>query len=352
MKKVHQSMNQMVLFNEDEKFYKRYYEANFSTASLKKFLATIDIDDAIKRHLVIPDLLPEIISYDMHDNEYFSDDSRNVFIIKHNRYTPAFLHKHDFFEIIFVFSGHCSQSIDLEKKYFKEGDLIFIAPGVYHTMEVFDDESIILNVLLRKKTFYQMFIPIMKGHDLLSQFFSEGLYNSQQIKYVIFHLGQNLISYQQEMLKLYKEQLYHDEFSDQILIGMLTVLMARTMREDKDTMESSYKKNDFQNRPDFKVMSYIQEHYSTVTLNEIATHFGFSTAYCSRLIKSSTGVNFNKWKNIIRFRQAQQMLIHTRLSVEEISTAIGYENVETFIRMFKKEINTTPAKYRKQQKIK
>ena len=36
------------------------------------------------------------------------------------------------------------------EKDFTEGDLIFIALGVYHTMEVFDDNSIVFNILLRK----------------------------------------------------------------------------------------------------------------------------------------------------------------------------------------------------------
>lgn len=346
----HQSMNQMVLLNEDEIFYKNYYQASQSASSLKEFLKTVDIDDVIAKHLVVPDLLPEIISYDMPDSEYFSDeDDKNVLILKHNRYTPIFFHKHDFFEIVFVFSGFCNQNIDMERKHFVEGDLIFIAPGIYHTMEVFTDDSIILNVLLRKKTFYQMFTPLMKGNDLLSVFFSEGLYNSQQIKYVTFHLGEkNLIAYQQQMMNLYKEQLYHDEYSDQILIGTLTAFISRTMREDQDKMEYSYKSNDLHTREDFKVMSYIQEHIATITLTEIADHFGFSTAYCSRLIKKSTGLNFNKWKTIIRIRQAQYMLHYTHSSIEDISADLGYENTETFIRTFKKEVHTTPAKYRKQ----
>ncbi len=103
-----------------------------------------------------------------------------------------------------------------QKKDFTEGDLIFIAPGVYHTMEVFDDNSIVFNILLRKSTFSQMFIPLMKGNNLLNEFSSEGLYHSQQIDYVIFHSGgEHLIDSQKEMLNVYHEHLFHDAFSDQ-----------------------------------------------------------------------------------------------------------------------------------------
>lgn len=348
-RKSDHSMNQMIMFNDDECFYKEYYYASQNSNTLKKFLASVDIAQAIKRHLVIPELLPDIISYNMLDTEYFNEnDENNVIILKHNRYTPPFLHKHDFFEIVFVFSGFCDQTIDMERRHFVEGDLIFIAPSTYHTMEVFNDYSIILNVLLRKKTFYQMFNPIIKGHNLLSTFFSEGLYNYQRINYVTFHLGRkNLISYQQNMMNLYKEQLYHDEYSDQILIGMLTTLMAKTMRDDQDTMESSYKEISQKNRSDFDIMSYLQEHFANVTLSEVAQHFGYSTAYCSRLIKSSTGMSFIKWRTLMRIQHAEQMLQHTQLPIEEISVSLGYENVETFIRTFKNEVHTTPSNYRK-----
>lgn len=120
------TLNELFELNEDEKFYKDYFEVSASSGQLKKFLDKVDLDDAIRRHLIIPELLPDIISYEMNDDEYFKDNDRNVFISKHNRYTPPFLHKHDFFEIIFVFTGHCSQTISTTRKDFTEGDLILL----------------------------------------------------------------------------------------------------------------------------------------------------------------------------------------------------------------------------------
>ena len=39
------------------------------------------------------------------------------------------------------------------------------------------------------------------------------------------------------------------------------------------------------------------------------------------------------------------------LPVSEISTKLGFENPESFIRVFKKEMNITPAKYRKTSNV-
>jgi YesN/AraC family two-component response regulator len=309
----HPCHSQIKELNEDEKFYKDYYKAMASEKDLNEFLKNINREDALQRHLIIPDLFPENISYTMKDTEYFSStDKRNVYIIRHNRFTPAFMHRHDFFEIIFVFSGKCAQNIGLKRIHFSAGDVIFISPGTYHTMEVYDDESIVFNILLRKSTFHHMFTPLMNGNDLLSKFFSEGLYHSHAIEYIVFHTDTDQLDYfQNTMLELYSEHLRYDSYSDQILIGALIMHNAKLIRDYQATMDSSYSSTHTQD-PNFMVMSYIQNHLDTVTLSDVADHFGFSLSYCSKLIKSSTGQSFNNWKRTLRIRRAEHMLLNTK----------------------------------------
>jgi len=345
-----QSFQQIINLNEDELFYKEYYEARKSPQKLKKFLESVNREDAIKRHLVIPEILPEIISYEMYDKEYFKEnDNRDVYISRHNRYTPAFMHRHEFFEIVFVMTGKCTQNIGLKRINFKDGDVIFIAPGVFHTMEVFDDETAVFNILLRKGTFHQMFAPMMKRDDILGYFFSEGLYNTKRIEYLVFHVPEDkLVDKQLLFLKMYKEHLFWDYYSNQILIGMLTADNAEMMRNYQDTMETSYLNAQSKVPDNFMVLNYLQEHLNDVSLSDVAKHFGFSISYCSKLIKSTTGHGFNEWKRTLRMRQAEHMLINTNKSVADIGDTLGYLNQETFIRTFKKEIHLTPSQYRKQ----
>lgn len=66
------------------------------------------------------------------------------------------------------------QAVGLDTHQFHEGDVIFISPDTFHTMEVFDDSSMILNILLRRSTFHDMFAPLTFGNDLLSEFFPAG----------------------------------------------------------------------------------------------------------------------------------------------------------------------------------
>lgn len=347
--KFEETLRNITELNEDEKFYKAYFQAGKSEDTLRRFLEQVDQEDAVRRHLVIPELLPDIISYYMDDSEYFSEnDGRNIFISRHNRYTPGFTHKHNFFEIVYVYRGQCVQNIGLERLEFRQGDFIFIAPGIFHNIEVFDDETVVFNILLRKATFFQMFTPLMKQNDIVSEFFSEGLYNSQHINYLIFHTDrEKTVQVPEQMIRLYQEHLFHDDCSDQIMIGMMTMLIGLMTRHYLTTMESSLNRS-FSQAPDhFLVLNYIQSNLNTVTLSDLAEHFGFSVSYCSRLIKGSTGLGFHEWKHSLRMRRAERMLLNTNRSVAAISEELGYMNPETFIRSFKRFTQMTPARYRK-----
>jgi YesN/AraC family two-component response regulator len=74
-----------------------------------------------------------------------------------------------------------------------------------------------------------------------------------------------------------------------------------------------------------------------------------SPAYLSVYIKEKTGANFSDHLNEIRIRKAKELLIVTEMSIQDISLEVGYANITSFNRMFKKQIGMSPGEYRKQQ---
>ena len=330
----------------DEKFYKEYFEARHNLSNLKKFLSGINADDIKRRRLIVPEISPELIPHIMDDQEYFDKNTpQSVFFSKHNRYTPAFLHKHIFFEIVYVLAGRCVQAIGLDTHQLHEGDFIFISPNTFHTMEVFDDNSLVINILLRRSTFQHMFSPLIYGNDLLSEFFSSGLYESNQFQYIAFHSGSDSFI-KNKFLEMCEEWITPDNYTDQFLVGILTMLFAYLMRRYSDTLETSVSQHT--SAPDdFLIMNYMQEHLKDVTLADVAEHFNFSVSYCSRLIKSLTGVSFNDWKRTFRLRRAEHLLLSSNYTITQISETVGYANPESFIRSFKKEFHLSPSEYRR-----
>ncbi|CAG7616140.1 HTH-type transcriptional activator RhaS [Paenibacillus solanacearum] len=93
---------------------------------------------------------------------------------------------------------------------------------------------------------------------------------------------------------------------------------------------------------------FLEAHYSEeLSLDAVADRMNMSSSYLSAYIKEKTGTNFSDHLNNVRIRKAKELLQQTDYSVQEIGERIGYRNVTSFIRMFKKITGLTPGDYRK-----
>jgi AraC-like DNA-binding protein/quercetin dioxygenase-like cupin family protein len=80
------------------------------------------------------------------------------------------------------------------------------------------------------------------------------------------------------------------------------------------------------------------------TIAQWAKRLAMSESSLARLVVAETGLSFGRW------RQQLHMLIAIRelasgVSVQQVSTILGYESVTAFITMFKKALGKPPAKY-------
>jgi YesN/AraC family two-component response regulator len=100
------------------------------------------------------------------------------------------------------------------------------------------------------------------------------------------------------------------------------------------------------------IMEYIENQLADdLSLDLLADKLNLSVAYLSVYIKEKTGSNFSEHLNAIRIRKAKELLTDHNLSVQEISLQIGYQNVTSFIRMFKKITGIPPGEYRKSKRL-
>ena len=78
----------------------------------------------------------------------------------------------------------------------------------------------------------------------------------------------------------------------------------------------------------------------------LADHFQLSVSQVSELVKKEMGVTFSEYLWSVRVQKAQDLLIYSNISIEEIGSQVGYLNVSSFRRRFKEELGVTPLKYR------
>ncbi len=99
-----------------------------------------------------------------------------------------------------------------------------------------------------------------------------------------------------------------------------------------------------------QMINYIQEHYVSVTLDDLSREFYLSKPYLSKYIREKSGKTFGDTVKDIRLRKAKTMLRNSGLRIENVAEAVGYQNVEHFNRLFKKKYGMTPIQFRNEKR--
>jgi len=85
-----------------------------------------------------------------------------------------------------------------------------------------------------------------------------------------------------------------------------------------------------------------------LNLNNVASHFGISSNYLSKIFKESTDICFSNFIVDKKLELARELLINKKdLQIKEIAMRLGYFNTPHFINIFKEKYGITPAKFRK-----
>ena len=95
-------------------------------------------------------------------------------------------------------------------------------------------------------------------------------------------------------------------------------------------------------------MQYIQKnYYRKISLESIASYLALTPNYFCGWFKKATGENFGDV--VIRYRMdaAKTMLLHSQKKICDIAGEVGYSEIVSFNRVFKKTVGMTPDQYRK-----
>ena len=342
-------LNSLLPLTEEEQVYKRFYELRDDPVKWKAYAD--EMEDYVRAHRLLifdypfvthPELLREEDLY-----EHLSiKKSSNVNVVRHLRYTPVFQHSHTFFTVLYVLRGHCGHTVNGADLPMEQGDIFFLPPYVRQTIEVFD-RSIVLNIHIRRDTFDDVFFNALRYNNVLSDFFMSCLYSREPVSSILFHT-KNDKDIENLFLEMYKEVLLDDSYSWRLLNYLVPLLLATILRGYSDkavftSMDSSRSADSSR----LRILSFINDHYRTVTLEDVASQFNYSVPHCSRLIRAETGIGFVAFVRKIKMNHAVALLLSSKASVSDIAAMVGYENPESFIRAFQKVYQMSPTAYRK-----
>lgn len=251
-------------------------------------------------------------------------------------------HTHDFFEINYIQKGSCINLVEDDSILMNEGDIIIMHPGAFHNLYA-EPESIVYNFLIDKKWLLSVLVALNNGNGALFKFFKNAD-KEDFYKYAMFPICDNKPLITKHTLAVIdtcnSDSPWKYILAETALIELLEVL-SRTSTDtylSKGRGESSHLM--------ISMIDFITENYANVNLDILSEKFFYSKTHICRLFLKNTGKSFNQLLIDIKIGRACSLLENTDKTVNEIVDELGYDSVEYFYRLFKRNKGITPKDYR------
>lgn len=240
------------------------------------------------------------------------------------------MHTHDFYEIEYIISGTCVQTINNIEYKVQKGDLIFLKAGDRHSCRP-DDNFEIINCI---------FYPGMVEDSYNTQGYNLGL---SDLPVFTRLRGEYILEIEDILYKIEKEYTRKQGEYLTIIKNYILILISLLIRLAND--QASIKKSDITH----EILSYLDKNYKNAFLYDVAKHFSFNADYFSRYFKKHVGKTFSKYINDKRIREAIRLINHTDHSIEAICYQVGFKEKKQFYRLFKEYTAMTPNDMRKKR---
>lgn len=98
----------------------------------------------------------------------------------------------------------------------------------------------------------------------------------------------------------------------------------------------------------FSMIQFIKNHTNDqIGIDQVAHHIGKSRAYVTRKFRQEVGKTICDYIMQCKLTEARSLLKHSDMSIAEISNYLYFSSQSYFQNVFKKEIQMTPAEYRR-----
>ena len=262
-------------------------------------------------------------------------------------YRPYFYHTHwhGFMELILIKKGYLQVTLWNTEHTLREGDLLIVMPGEPHSFKyggedileyyIIQIDSIILqNVFLYSKEF-SMIILYLFGYWPSRSFICN---YKETVKTRIPSLIYNIYSEFQK-----KEPGYSLAIQASLLEIFVWLLRRRNLNVLKPEAGNYLIYMKMQ-----PVLDFLKDNYQKkITTCEMAKKMSMSTPHFCRIFKKLTGSSFNNYLRFLRTVEAIKLLVSTDMSIKNIASMVGYDDLNYFIRVFKEQIGMPPFQYRK-----
>lgn len=286
--------------------------------------------------------------YTMQTEDKYLNQNYDISVYKMIRYMPAHWHTNSYFQVYYAMDKECTIYFDNEKLTLSPGFILIVAPYVSHASPCYDDDKYLSYYLIRSSTFEKVFWQQLESDSVMAHFFRKALnYKENNTSYILFDTENDKEIFS-DFIRIKEEYDAQDLYSSQLINNLMSQIFILTLRRyEKNArlphMENIHWKNEFSN-----IFTFIQNNYANITLEEVAAHTGYSTRQVNRIINSCLNLGFNDLITFMKMEKAAALLKENDLSIQEISNILGYSDISSFYRAFRKYYRVSPARFAKQ----
>lgn len=247
-------------------------------------------------------------------------------------------HFHNSHEIIHILEGKAIFKIHNKQYPVTAGSMFFINNLEHHELEIVEVPYKRSFILIKPDYFASIITE-----PVLASIFKHRPEHFQ-------HLLQLQAPTQQEAQWLVK-RMYEDfsqkrdlwELSLKSSLQLLLVMLYRSSKAFFPLSTGSKSANTI-----LEIQKYIDENMTEpITLSQISKLFYNDPYYISHLFRKITGYSFKDYVILQRISKAKDLLFFTSQDITAVGLNSGFNNVNHFIRIFKKYVGTTPYQFRK-----
>ena len=279
--------------------------------------------------------------YSLHNFSLEEGESQQfqVEVFDANRhFAVKYPHRHDFFEVLYLSKGSGFHVIDGNKYEIKPPCVFFMSPGQAHKIEVSHDiegyififtaEFYLINKSNQNRLFeFPFFFTVRQDNPPLL------LENRNDVFFLesLFEKG---------IAELQKGE----EYSIELLRSLLDLFL---------TSSASLYKNDeniLKGKGHIVVKKFFQlveENYDkNISVAEYADKMALTPNHLTQTVNQLTGKTSSQIIKSKQILEIKRLLVHTNLSVTEISHRLNFPDQSYFARFFKREVGISPLQYR------
>lgn len=252
-------------------------------------------------------------------------------------------HVHDYYEIVYVYSGQGTFFIGDKFHHMQQGDVFLIPNNTIHRAMPDKDNPVTSTAIF--------FSPTLLYNNLVDEFFSY-IHLFEQTKkssnYQISLPADTQQKIEKQLLNINRELTNAEpgaKHASLLIVHQIILDLYRIRIKNKE------KSNTYHSDWVTDILAYINEHLGeSLSLTELANKSLVSTSHFSRVFKQKIGIGLIEYLNTKRIIKAKELLLSSTYTVSQLAEMCGFESVSHFHRIFKKYLQMTPAHYRKSNK--